>query len=101
MLGDYDVNDSPVRMAIEAIERLMDEQEGRGQVKRVVLFRVFVEQRCVGGRAPFFLDADAAAGGPPFRILLVGRRARVNDTTPVRCRREIGIAFPGGRPFRF
>lgn len=54
------MDDSPVRMAIEALERLMDEQEGRGQTKHVVLFRVFVGQRCVGGRAPFFLDTDAA-----------------------------------------
>src|SRR5467141_4450554 len=41
------------------------------------------------------------AGGPPFRNFLVDRRARVNDSTPVRYRRGMGLAFPGGRPFRF
>jgi hypothetical protein len=41
------------------------------------------------------------AGGRPYRIFLVDIRARVNDTTPVRPRRGTGLAFPGGRPFRF
>jgi hypothetical protein len=59
-LGAINMTDSSVQMAIEALERLMDEQEGQGQGKHVVVFRVFVGQRCVGGRLPFFLDTDAA-----------------------------------------
>jgi hypothetical protein len=58
--GGNDVDESQVRMAIEALERLMDEQEGRGEARHVILFQVFVGQRCVGGRAPFFLDSRAA-----------------------------------------
>lgn len=58
--GGNDVDESQVRMAIEAIERLMDEQEGRERGKHVILFQVFVGQRCVGGRAPFFIDSRAA-----------------------------------------
>jgi hypothetical protein len=54
------VTDSSVKMAIEALERLMDEQEGRGKGKHVVVFQVFVGQKCVGGKLPFFLDTDAA-----------------------------------------
>jgi hypothetical protein len=46
-------------MAIEYLEELMDEQEGRGG-KRVVRFRVFVGDTCVSDRAPYFLDRDAA-----------------------------------------
>jgi hypothetical protein len=54
------VTDNLVEAAIQALERLMDEEEGRGQGKHVVMFRVFVGQRQVGGIAPFFLDANAA-----------------------------------------
>jgi hypothetical protein len=54
------VTEDSVAMAIQALEALMDEEEGRGQAKHVVMFRVFVGQRNVGGLAPFFLDADAA-----------------------------------------
>lgn len=54
------MNYSPVRMAIEALEHLMDEQEKKWQAKHVVLLGVFVGQRCVCVRTHFFLDADPA-----------------------------------------
>lgn len=54
------MTDNAARNAIEALEQLMGEEEGRGQAKHVVLFRVFVGERCVGGNVPFFLDIDAA-----------------------------------------
>ena len=40
-------------------------------------------------------------GGPPLRVFSVDERARVDYTTPVRNLRVTGLAFPGGRPFRF
>jgi hypothetical protein len=54
------VADSSVKLAIEALECLMDEQDGKGRSKHVVVFQVFVGSKCIGGRLPFFLDKDAA-----------------------------------------
>src|SRR6266436_4704168 len=40
-------------------------------------------------------------GGSPYRIFLVDRRARANDTAPVRPRRGTSSTYSGGRTFRF
>lgn len=49
-----------VGKAIKALEELMDEDINNRQGKHVVMFRVFVGNKCIGGKAPFFLDSNAA-----------------------------------------
>jgi hypothetical protein len=53
------MGEHPLKIAIEYLEQLMDEEE-RTNGKYVVRFRVFVNDVCVSDQAPFFLDRDAA-----------------------------------------
>jgi hypothetical protein len=53
------MGEHPLKMVVEYLEQLMDEEE-RKNGKYVVRFRVFVDDVCVSDQAPFFLDRDAA-----------------------------------------
>jgi len=73
-----------VQDAIEALERLMDQEDGKRQAKHVVVFRVFVGEHCVSGRAPFFLDAEAANRYYSDLVQGLGREALLTDARATR-----------------
>ncbi len=77
------MSEDPVKMAIEYLERLMDEQEGR-RGKYVVRFRVFVGDTCVRDEAPFFLDRDAANNQYNDVVRNIERKAHEADRQATR-----------------
>jgi hypothetical protein len=91
-------SEKSVQVAIEALERLMDEEEGGRQAKHVVVFRVFVGQNCVGGRAPFSWTRRLPIATTAISFRGCSRKTMATDSRATRA--TVQLHAPIGRVWR-